>query len=178
MSAIEDDGAKDKLSNAALSSASSLMGLQVFSRFVTFVLNQALVRLATPQTYGTVSIQLEPVLSTILFLSREGFRNALLRADGDVVDGAEGAGGKGKGKGKEPQERSVRLSNIALLPIYLGVPITLATISAYYTFASAAVKAQPYFTPVVILYALAALIDLSSEPMHIRYASRTRSLNN
>jgi oligosaccharide translocation protein RFT1 len=154
------DKHKEELSNAALSSASSLMGLQVFSRIVTFVLNQALVRLATPQQYGTVSIQLEPVLITILFLSREGFRNALLRADEGTVD-------EGK-TNRNDTERSLRVSNLALLPIYLGIPIALATVSAYYASASAAVKEQPYFSVVVILYAVAALVDLASEPMHIR----------
>ena len=152
----------NKLTSAALSSASSLISLQLFSRLTTFILNQALVRLATPQTYGTVSIQLEPVLNTILFLSRDGFRNALLRAD-DV-------GGKERRRESKDKDRDreLRLSNVALLPIYLGVPVTLVTITAYYMSASEAVKAQPCFTPVVVLYALAALVELISEPMHIR----------
>ena len=68
------------LLSATLASGSSLVLLQVFSRVVTFVLNQALVRLVSPQVFGTTSIQFELLLSTILFLSREGVRNALLRA--------------------------------------------------------------------------------------------------
>lgn len=62
-----------------LSGASSLVALQASTRLLTFVLNQALVRLASPQVFGTAAIQFELLLSTILFLSREGCRQALLR---------------------------------------------------------------------------------------------------
>ncbi|RPD55696.1 Rft-1-domain-containing protein [Lentinus tigrinus ALCF2SS1-6] len=71
------------LLSATLASGSSLVLLQLFSRIVTFVLNQALVRLVSPQVFGTTSIQFELLLSTILFLSREGVRNALLRAQSE-----------------------------------------------------------------------------------------------
>jgi hypothetical protein len=64
---------------ASLTSISSLLFLQLFSRVFTFILNQALVRLATPQTFGTATVQFELLLSTTLFLSREGVRIALLR---------------------------------------------------------------------------------------------------
>ncbi|KAJ7915534.1 Rft protein-domain-containing protein [Mycena leptocephala] len=56
-----------------------LIGLQALSRGVTFFLNQALFRLASPRAFGTAAIQFELISSTILFLSREGVRNALLR---------------------------------------------------------------------------------------------------
>ncbi|PVF94844.1 Rft-1-domain-containing protein [Serendipita vermifera] len=62
--------------------ASSLVLLQILTRVVTFLLNQALVRLSTPQVFGTASIQFELLLSTILFISREGVRLALLRSPG------------------------------------------------------------------------------------------------
>ncbi|KAM5542078.1 hypothetical protein V8D89_004388 [Ganoderma adspersum] len=55
------------LLSATLASGSSLVLLQVFSRVITFVLNQALVRLVSPQVFGTTSIQFELLLSTILF---------------------------------------------------------------------------------------------------------------
>lgn len=142
------------LTNEALKSASSLMGLQLFSRLVTFVLNQALVRLTTPDVYGTVSIQLELLLNTILFLSREGFRNALLRADVD---------------GKEQKGSSLLVSNIALLPVYFGVLVSSLTSAAYFYYASEATRGQPFFNLTVLLYTFAAILELFSEPMHIRY---------
>ncbi|KAL5503877.1 RFT1 [Sanghuangporus vaninii] len=141
------------LTNAALKSASSLMGLQLLSRLVTFALNQALVRLASPDVYGTVSIQLELLLNTILFLSREGFRNTLLRAN------TERKGQRGD---------SLLVSNIALLPVYFGIFISTVTSTAYIYTASEATIQQPFFKLSVLLYTLAAFVELLSEPMHIR----------
>jgi oligosaccharide translocation protein RFT1 len=73
---------KSKSSTASrfLTGASSLVLLQILTRLVTFLLNQALVRLSTPQIFGTAAIQFELLLSSILFISREGVRLALLRA--------------------------------------------------------------------------------------------------
>ena len=129
------------------------MGLQLFSRLITFALNQALVRLASPDVYGTVSIQLELVLNTILFLSREGFRNALLRAKVDE-------------KGRD--ETSLLVSNIALLPVYFGVVVSSLTSALYVYTASKATSEQPFFLISVLLYTGAAVLELFSEPVHIR----------
>ena len=139
------------LSSQSLKSASSLMALQLFSRLVTFALNQALVRLASPIAYGTVSIQLELLLSTILFLSREGFRNALLRANTEA----------------KTQESKYLSYNISLLPVYLGSFVTILTSVLYIQAASDETSSQPYFQITVILYAVAALFELMCEPMHI-----------
>ncbi|KAH8117736.1 Rft-1-domain-containing protein [Phellopilus nigrolimitatus] len=144
--------AAPNFANGALRTASSLMGLQLFSRLVTFALNQALVRLASPAVYGTVSIQLELLLNTILFLSREGFRNALLRADVN----------------NEEQKESPLVSNIALLPVYFGVQVSFLTSVAYLLYASEATKEQPYFNATVVVYTVAAVLELFSEPMHIK----------
>ena len=54
--------------------------LQLFSGAFAIALNRALVRLPTPQTFGTATIQSELLLSTILFLSRKGVRSALLQS--------------------------------------------------------------------------------------------------
>lgn len=127
------------------------MALQLFSRLVTFALNQALVRLASPIAYGTVSIQLELLLSTILFLSREGFRNALLRANTEANTPA----------------RKYLTYNISLLPVYLGSFITILTSILYLQAASGETSGQPHFRLTVVLYAVAALFELMCEPMHV-----------
>lgn len=64
---------------SALSTGLALIGLQLLSRLLTFSLNQALVRLTTPEALGLATIQFEVLLNTILFLSREGIRGALVR---------------------------------------------------------------------------------------------------
>jgi oligosaccharide translocation protein RFT1 len=139
---------------ASLTSISSLIGLQLSSRAFTFILNQALVRLATPQTFGTATIQFELLLSTTLFLSREGVRIALLRQQ------------------KTVSPHLVR--NISLLPAYLGVPIAVALAILYAATSAPAVRAQSHFHLSVSIYALAAAIELAAEPMYIRAQNELR----
>ncbi|KAI0823845.1 Rft-1-domain-containing protein [Trametes gibbosa] len=144
------------LLSATLASGSSLVLLQLFSRVVTFVLNQALVRLVSPQVFGTTSIQFELLLSTILFLSREGVRNALLRAPPSADPSQDRA------------TTSRLISNISILPILLGVPMAAFSSLAYLGTSSAATSSQPHFRSSVVLYVFAAFFELLSEPMYIR----------
>jgi oligosaccharide translocation protein RFT1 len=139
----------DLLFKSSFSSASSLVALQLFSRLFTFVLNQALFRLASPRTYGTVAIQFELMLSTILFISREGVRNTLLRV------------------GKP----GTSTSGLSILPISFGIPLALATSYFYAFFAGPEVRDQRYFNATIGLYAIAAVTELMSEPLHNLYVS-------
>ncbi|KAJ2920988.1 hypothetical protein H1R20_g16105, partial [Candolleomyces eurysporus] len=143
------------LLNSSVTSLSFLVALQLFSRLFTSVLNQALVRLASPSAFGTASIQFELVLSTILFLSREGVRNAILRSK---------TTGKEDGEGDE----RVKQLNLTFIPALLGVPLAVGTTLVYLAFASEEVRRQPHLTVAVALYAGAAVVELLSEPMHNR----------
>ncbi|TBU29309.1 Rft-1-domain-containing protein [Dichomitus squalens] len=148
------------LLSASLASGSSLVLLQLFSRVVTFVLNQALVRLVSPQVFGTTSIQFELLLSTILFLSREGVRNALLRASS-----------------QNPSDRdttSPLVTNISLLPIALGIPTAIGSALVYLGSSSSTTSSQPRFQISVLLYVLAAFFELLSEPLYIRTQNELR----
>ncbi|KAI0781536.1 Rft-1-domain-containing protein [Trametes elegans] len=149
------------LLTATVASGSSLMLLQLFSRIVTFVLNQALVRLVSPQVFGTTSIQFELLLSTILFLSREGVRNALLRASPTPEQSNE-----------DSTKRLV--TNVSLLPVMLGIPTALLSAFIYLGTSSSTTSSQPHFRTSVALYALAALFELLSEPMYIRTQNELR----
>ncbi|KAF8513397.1 Rft-1-domain-containing protein [Gautieria morchelliformis] len=139
----------------SVSSASSLVLLQLFSRLFTFTLNQALVRLASPQTFGTAAIQFELLLSTILFLCREGVRNALLRAHPLT-------------KSRRADSSTDLVANISYLPVILGIPIAIIAAVLYVTASSSSTTSQPYFRVSVALYALAAFLELASEPLYIR----------
>ncbi|CAE6457558.1 unnamed protein product [Rhizoctonia solani] len=146
----DDDPAK-----GSVKSAYSLIGLQVLSRLATFTLNQLLLRLASPKVFGTAAIQLDLLLSTVLFLSREGVRNAILRI---------------------PREQSIspKVKNVSTIPILIGAPLAFGLALGYRTIASPSTRAQPYFDQAVSIYALAALIDLVSEPLHNRAQSLMR----
>lgn len=147
------------LVSASLASASSLVLLQLLSRVFTFVLNQALVRLVTPQVFGTASIQFELLLSTILFLSREGVRNALLRSP--------------TAKSNKSKESSLT-DNIALLPVLLGIPVAIVSASIYLSASSSTTSSQPHFRLSAVSYALAAFCELLSEPLYIRAQNELR----
>ena len=142
-----------QLGQSSLANASSLVLLQLFSRAFTFGLNQALVRLATPQTFGTAAIQFELLLSTILFLSREGVRNALLRSSL---------------KNKNKDSNLALVENISLIPVFLGIPVAGLTALVYVQSASTTTASQPHFHLSVAIYALAAIFELLSEPLYIR----------
>ena len=144
------------LLNSSMSSASSLMGLQLFSRLFTFALNQALFRLASPSAFGAAAIQFELIISTILFLSREGIRNALLRVSRHA-----------------DSDSSIKRTNMSFLPIIFGVPLALSTCLVYAHFASQEIQEQPYFNTAIAIYAVAALWELLCEPFYNRFVSRT-----
>jgi hypothetical protein len=59
--------------------ASYLVFMQLFSRLLTFTLNQLLLRFTAPEVLGLASIQLDLLSSVVLFLSREAFRCVLMR---------------------------------------------------------------------------------------------------
>jgi len=161
-----DDGVRPLLfatmtgSASFLSSASLLIALQLLSRTFTFILNQALLRFVSPQAFGTASIQFELLLSTILFLSREGFRNALLRAWPR----------EGNSKKDGPTTVSPQVANLAIVPTVIGVPLSAFLAYGYKATCSETTRHQPYFDQAVAVYAAAAVIELLSEPMHIRFA--------
>lgn len=142
------------LLKASVSSASSLMALQLLSRLFTFALNQAMLRLASPGAFGIAAIQFELMISTILFLSREGVRNAILRA--------------WPTKKSQDGHQAIMITNVATLPLFIGIPLAAATCGFYSFIAALEAKSQPFFTLSICIYALAAVTELTSEPMHIR----------
>ncbi|KAJ3740191.1 Rft protein-domain-containing protein, partial [Lentinula detonsa] len=140
--------------SSAMSTLTSLMGLQLFTRLFTFILNQSLSRLASPVAYGIAAIHFELMLSTILFLSREGVRGALLR----VKTRSENTSNSVQGPDV--------VMNVAFIPIILGIPFAFGTSFLYVASAGTEVLSQPHFRSAVAIYAVAAVMELLAEPMH------------
>jgi oligosaccharide translocation protein RFT1 len=143
------------LATGTVNSAYSLIALQVLSRVATFSLNQVLLRLASPKVFGTAAIQLDLLLSTVLFISREGVRNALLRTPPE-------------------SSSSPKVANVSTLPVLLGAPLAFFITVGYRAIASDVTRAQPHFDLAVFLYAAASLVDLLSEPLHNRAQTQMR----
>ena len=89
-------------------------------------------------------IQFELILSTILFLSREGIRTTILRV-------------------KYPGPREF---NLSFMPVVAGVPLALVITWTYVEYASEELKARAFFREAVIALALAAVLELLTEPFH------------
>jgi oligosaccharide translocation protein RFT1 len=130
------------------STARSLILLQLLSRVLTFTLNQLLVRVASPSVFGTAAVQFDLVLSTILFLSREGVRLTALRAPSN------------DGKTTEAQ-----ISNLSLLPLPLSFIVSAILIPLYLGSMPTSTTAQPSFYPSLAAYVVAAVAELAIEPL-------------
>lgn len=128
--------------SSTLKTGRSLVLLQLLTRVLTFVLNQSLVRLASPEVFGTAAIQFDLISSTILFLSREGIRNALLRSNKNIA--------------------------LARLPLKLGIAVATAVIGIYLYSSNNTTTSQEGFYGALSLYVGAALVELSTEPMYIQ----------
>lgn len=56
-----------------------MISASLLQRLATFVMNQCLMRAVGPAIFGIAAVQLELLLSTLLFLGREGIRLATLK---------------------------------------------------------------------------------------------------
>jgi hypothetical protein len=146
-----DDGGRTKSGpssssiGTALSTGRNLVLLQLLSRVLTFVLNQGLVRLAPPEVFGTAAIQFDLIYSTILFLSREGIRNALLRST----------------------HSGTTSGSLARLPLKIGFGVAAAVVGLYLYSSDGRTTNQPGFYVALGLYVVSALLELGVEPMYI-----------
>ncbi|KAK1580605.1 Rft protein-domain-containing protein [Colletotrichum navitas] len=166
-------------SKAVVRGASLLIILQIASRAVTFIANQLLLRFLTAQLLG-VSTQLEVYYLSVLFFARESLRVAVQRQET-----RPGAGGAGKtksdsdGDGKDdPAARLARESqaviNLGYLAVLLGCFVTVGLGWLYLSSADDATASTPNFLLALRLYALAAVLELLSEPCFVLMQSRLR----
>lgn len=156
----------DPAASAASSSASTLILLQISSRILTFVLNQLLVRLVSPSVFGLANIQLELLISTILFVSRDAFRTILIRNE----PGSSASSSKAVATSSRVRRGvSNSIHNISLLPIPIGFTLTAIACTVYVRYISPpAMRSLPSFHVSIALYALGALSELVYEPLIIR----------
>lgn len=100
--------------------------------------------MTSPEIFGAAAIQFELILSTILFLSREGVRTTILRV-------------------KTPQPKEM---NLSFLPLAIGAPLAGVLAWVYVQYVQQNLKNQPFFKEAVAVHALAAVLELLTEPFH------------
>ncbi|KAI8347338.1 Rft protein-domain-containing protein [Blakeslea trispora] len=136
----------DSLLAATARGASYLIMLQFVSRMLTFSLNQIVLRYTSKATFGIASVNLELLSSTILFISREGFRSALVR------------------QSKNQQS----ILNLAYIPSAFGLITTIVACLYYLSTISIEEQVQfPYYKLAVLLYGAASFLELLVEPLFI-----------
>ncbi|OZJ05387.1 hypothetical protein BZG36_02015 [Bifiguratus adelaidae] len=137
--------------------------------------NKVIVRFTTTEEFGIASVKLELLLSTILFLSREGFRSALLRGSRTETEAQDKEAKFTQQQGpvildaSSPQGKSQIITNLAYVPMALGALTTLAA-STYYISNIHNTSDEsyiPYYKHSIICFSLAAYLELLTEPLWI-----------
>ncbi|KAJ4287492.1 Oligosaccharide translocation protein rft1 [Collariella sp. IMI 366227] len=153
-------------STRALRGASLLILLQVVSRAITFVANQLLLRFLTAQLLG-VSTQLEVYYLSVIFFARESLRIAIQRQDTSSLSTKDD-----KQDGK-PNSSAQAVVNLGCIPIALGIPLAALFGSLYLNSVSASTLASaPNLVVSLYIYALAAIVELVSEPAFVMMQTR------
>lgn len=149
-------GEARRLVRSSVAGASSLVAFVVVQRGATFVLNQALLRSTRPDVAGFALVELQLLLSTLLFLSREGIRLAAARAS---LDG---------------EEAVARLTNLAWLsPAAASVLVVLAGSLMAWRYADAPEsQSVPGALLAVALYCGAAILETLAEPVFVLVQAR------
>ena len=113
----------------------------LFMRCFSFALNQIIVRIAKPGTIGVAAIQLELFLSSLLFLTREAIRLALLRTN------------------LTSKVKLQQMVNISWIPAAILLLLLIATF-----FSSSFYWSESISSLTIRLYVLGAFLELCGEP--------------
>ncbi|EGG12253.1 uncharacterized protein MELLADRAFT_89263 [Melampsora larici-populina 98AG31] len=135
----------------------SLVLLQLLSRLLTFSLNQALLRFTSPEALGTASIQLEVLLNTVLFLSRENVRGALSRLQLEFSTFRD----------SHLSTRYQQIVNCCFVPLPTGFVLSTVLFTIYVLSVGESTSAQAYFRLSLFIYYLSSLCELTSEPAYL-----------
>ena len=137
-------------SSRLLSAATSIMAFNVAQRIITFVLNQLMISRTSPEVFGMAAISLELLLSTLLFLSREGIRLACLREKVTSVTSRQ------------------RLINLSWIPSFSLVTVVMSLLVVRSLWTSSTTEIMKplgsFQLDIVLMYSLGAFFELCGEP--------------
>uniref|UniRef100_A0A5B7AEW6 Protein RFT1 homolog n=1 Tax=Davidia involucrata TaxID=16924 RepID=A0A5B7AEW6_DAVIN len=129
-----------------------LLATQFLSRGIPFIFNSWIVRHLTEEDYALYAVQFHLFVTCVLFLSREGFRRACLRAD-IRCDGAS------------TEENAAMLLKIAWMTLPLGIVITLA--ACVFVFWWQALSFSSLYAQAILVNGFACILELLAEPLYI-----------
>ncbi|KAH6674067.1 Rft protein-domain-containing protein [Halenospora varia] len=162
---------KPSLLTTSAGGAGLLIGLQVGSRALTFVVNQILLRYLSPALLG-ISTQLEVYSITVLFFARESLRVAIQRQTDDSQDEPrlrDEKPPKGHVNGRTAAGKTQAIVNLAYVSIPLGVlfAVGFAWLYLLSDVAQTANLETTHFHSALAIYGLAAIWELFAEPCFV-----------
>lgn len=155
------------LLNKSTKGASFLMMTQLFTKMLTFLLNQLLIRLISPRVFG-ISAYLEFVISMVLFFSREGARLSIQRTRD--MSGTDDKAHDKKDRFVEKTQVGTLQSiiNFGYIPLIVGFPLSiLILVWQYYSQVfQESLLTLPYYTSTIVLVWLLMILELGMEPLY------------
>lgn len=161
-----------------------LLASQISTRLVTFVINLLIARHLSPQDYALSSVQFHLITTTILLVSREGFRRGCLRFAAGAGSSEEEPGSSSQGRGSSGSRAAVdnwRVLSVAWLVLPVGLVVAAAVCGTVLLghdgrlpwstkprpAPGSGAGGVPYYREAVLLHGLAAVVELLAEPFYI-----------
>ncbi|KAD2392894.1 hypothetical protein E3N88_39871 [Mikania micrantha] len=129
-----------------------LLATQFLSRGIPFIFNSWIVRHLTEEDYALYAVQFHLFVTCVLFLSREGFRRACMRADIRC-------------KGALTGENAAELLKLAWITLPWGVFIT--TVGCVFVFWTKALSFSDSYAQAILINAFGCILELLAEPLYI-----------
>ncbi|CAN0891529.1 Protein RFT1 homolog [Linum grandiflorum] len=129
-----------------------LLATQLLSRGIPFIFNSWLVRYLTAEDYAVYAVQFQLFVTCVLFLSREGFRRACMRAD--IKDGETSA-----------EDYAAKILKVAWMSLPLGIVITAAAVA--FVFWWQGLNYGDSYAQAILINGCACLLELLAEPLYI-----------
>ncbi|XAR66120.1 hypothetical protein NMG60_11012209 [Bertholletia excelsa] len=129
-----------------------LFATQFLSRGIPFIFNSWIIRHLTEQDYALYAVQFHLFITCVLYLSREGFRRACMRADIEC-------------KGASPGENTSKLLKIAWMTVPFGIVITAA--ACFLVFWWQGLSYSNPYAQAILINGLACILELLAEPLYI-----------
>ncbi len=142
--------------------ATFVIASQFFSKMLTFMLNQILLRFVGPKVFGINSL-FELIVSTVLLFSRESERLASQRVqishkpdeyryEGGVVEGTVSG-------------TAQSVINFGYLPVLIGTPLSVVVVMWYYYRTGTELRYFTDFTLALFIIWLSMVLELLTEPL-------------
>ncbi|KAB5573752.1 hypothetical protein DKX38_000946 [Salix brachista] len=129
-----------------------LLATQFLSRGIPFIFNSWIVRHLTAEDYALYAVQFHLFVTCVLFLSREGFRRACMRADIKCDDAST-------------EEYAAKLLKVAWMTLPLGVVTTISG-CAFVFWWQGLTHSDPY-AQAILINGCACILELLAEPLYI-----------